>query len=275
MYLNLAPGAVGIGGLNLEQQIALASETGFEGIDLPVGDAQVAADPAAAKAKAEAAGLPFGGFGLPVDFRGDEAGLDALPRHAANAQAAGCTRCYTWIMPRHDELDYRANFTQHRDRLKPAAACLAEHGIGLGLEFVGPKTLRDGAKHTFIHTIDQMLELCDAIGTPNMGLLLDCFHWYTSGATREDITTKLRGRIVYVHVNDARAGRGPDEQIDSERALPCETGVIDIKAFLGGLSDVGYDGPLTAEPFMPELRDLSPADCAQRVMTTMRTMMAG
>ena len=74
------------------------------------------------------------------------------------------------------------NFAFHRDRLRPAAQILADKGISLGLEFLGPKTLRDGKPFEFIHTIEGMLELCDAIGTGNVGLLLDAWHWYTSGA---------------------------------------------------------------------------------------------
>jgi len=31
--------------------------------------------------------------------------------------------------------------------------------------------------------------------------------------------------------------------------LPAATGVIDVKTFLKGLVDVGYDGPVRAEPF--------------------------
>jgi sugar phosphate isomerase/epimerase len=68
-----------------------------------------------------------------------------------------------------------------------------------------------------------------------------------------------------VHVNDARAGRGPDEQVDNERALPGDTGVIDMKAFLGAVRQAGYDGPVAAEPFMPELSALSADAAAARV----------
>ncbi len=41
--------------------------------------------------------------------------------------------------------------------------------------------------------------------------------------------------------------------VDNQRAMPGETGVIDIAAFLGELDSIGYDGPITAEPFSQEL----------------------
>ena len=50
-----------------------------------------------------------------------------------------------------------------------------------------------------------------------------------------------------------------DEQVDNVRALPGETGVIDIAGFLQALRTIGYDGPVVPEPFKKELNDL-PSD---------------
>ena len=55
-------------------------------------------------------------------------------------------------------------------------------------------------------------------------------------------------------------GRGPDEQIDNERRLPGETGVIDLETFLQGLDAIGYTGPVTPEPFSPQLGEMPPED---------------
>ena len=46
------------------------------------------------------------------------------------------------------------------------------------------------------------------------------------------------------------------------RALPGETGVIDIAGFLQALRAIGYDGPVVPEPFKKELSDL-PSDEAR------------
>ena len=101
-------------------------------------------------------------------------------------------------------------------------------------------------------------------------MLLDCFHWYTSGGNAEDITHKLKGKVVYVHVNDARAGRTRDEQIDGERALPGDTGVIDNETFLGCLRKINYDGPIAAEPFMPELGKIPADEAVKRTAAAMK-----
>jgi sugar phosphate isomerase/epimerase len=58
-------------------------------------------------------------------------------------------------------------------------------------------------------------------------------------------------RIVGVHLNDGQKGRTRDEQQDLERELPLATGIIDSVSVVKTLSELGYDGPLTVEPFEP------------------------
>lgn len=64
----------------------------------------------------------------------------------------GCTRCSTYILSLSDERAFEDNFAFHRERLSSVVDILADAGIDLGLEFLGPKTLQDGHEHEFIHT---------------------------------------------------------------------------------------------------------------------------
>ena len=269
---------------DLTVSVDLACRHDFGGIDLPLEEVMAMNTPDQARAMVEEAGLRWGGFGLPVDFRDEESTFEAnlarLRDWAPVAAKIGCTRCVTWIFPGHDVLSHAENFQQHERRLGDVAACLAPHGVRLGLEFVGPRTLRETVRHSFIHTMPGMLELADAVarraGTDAtmVGLLLDTFHWWTSGdAETKGLEAVSGDRIVYVHVNDGRRGRERDEQLDGERALPCTTGVIDAKRFMNALRAMGYDGPVTVEPFMSELGDL-PADVAvQRTAEALLNMM--
>ena len=45
--------------------------------------------------------------------------------------------------------------------------------------------------------------------------------------------------------------------------MPCATGVIDVKTYLGALVKIGYDGPVAAEPFYKPLGTM-PRDAALR-----------
>ncbi len=256
MFKGLSPGAIGVQASTLEDALAAAKTGGFGGVEINVGEIadRIEQDGAASVTDAfAAAGILPAGWGLPTDWRGDEAawsaGLIELPRLARAAAAIGATRTMTWIMPCSDTRPYDENRDFHVTRFTPIARILADEGVSLGLEFIGPKTLRDTQTHPFIHTMGEMLDMGRKIG-PNVGLLLDAYHWYTSHATRADLNALTPAQVVYVHVNDAPAGVPVDEQLDGARDLPGATGVIDIAGFLQSLQAIGYDGPVTPEPFV-------------------------
>lgn len=214
------------------------------------------------------------GFILPVDLRRDRATFDAdmnrLPRFARFAEEAGLTRCITAIAPGSDTKEYEENFEHHRGMLSEVTKVLADYGISLGMEFVGTPERRTMRRFPFVHTLDEMLTLCDAIHADNCGLLLDSWHWHMAGQTQEDFK-KLSGaeRVVLVHINDAPRGKRPEEQLDAERRLPGETGVIDIAGFFRGLESLGYDGPVVVEPFDGRLAQMTFSQAAKLVMDSM------
>lgn len=276
MYTCLSLEAIGIR-MALQEAIKLAAETGFEGLEFDISEAADLADRHGATYVKElfvASGIHIGNWGFPVEFRRDDATYQAdmagLSRLARAAQRLGATRCATWMLPFSDELRFVDHFDLMVKRLRPAAQILADHGICLGLEFVGPSTLRRGHKYSFISTMEGMLGLCGAIGTGNVGLLFDSFHWYTAHGTAQDIASLRNEDVVLVHINDGIAGRGPDEQIDGERALPGETGVIDLAAFLKGLTAIGYDGPVVVEPFSERVKAMEPHDAATATRESLR-----
>lgn len=279
MYIGLSPGAIGVRVQSLEEAIEAARRHGFGGVEFGAEDVAARVDRDgvdAVRALFERAAVRPAGCGLPVDWRGEEAGwrsgVEALPRLARAASAIGCDRFSTWIMPCSNERAFDANWKFHVERFRPIAQALAQGGCRLGLEFIGPKTLRDSQRFPFVHTLGAMLRLAAEIG-PNAGLLLDAWHWHTSHGDLDDLRTLRPEQVVYVHVNDAPAGVETDAQVDSVRALPAETGVIDLTGFLQALRTIGYDGPVTAEPFKRELRDL-PSDDArlEAVARAMREM---
>ncbi len=193
MYKALSPGAIGVRAANLEESLAAAKIGGFDGVEFSpseIADLIAASGVEAVRGLFTEAGLRPAGWGLPIDWRGSEenwqAGLRDLPRLAAAAAAIGGTRVSTWIMPCSNDRPYDENYEFHVQRFTPIARILGDHGVSLGLEFIGPKTLRQTQTHPFIHTMEAMLGLGRDIG-PNVGLLLDCWHWYTSQGTMESL----------------------------------------------------------------------------------------
>jgi sugar phosphate isomerase/epimerase len=256
MFKNLSPGAIGIRGLSLAESIDLAKKAGFAGIDFSIREAaQLAEEHGTEHVQDlfESAGILPGQWGLPVTWNKDkeewQQGLEELPALAALGRALGCTRTATWCLPGSNERPYNENWQWHTDRFRPIAQTLADHGCRLGIEFIGPKTIRDRFRYEFVYTMQGMLGLGEAIGTGNVGLLLDAWHLYTSGGSIDDLDELGNADIVTVHVNDAPEGIPVAEQVDNVRCLPMETGVIDLPGFVGKLAALGYDGPVTSEPF--------------------------
>lgn len=210
--------------------------------------------------------LTFGGAGLPVDFHGDEeafrSDLVHLTAVASRLRRAGLELFWSWLAPCHDMWPFHVHLEQHVRRLRLVADVLDGEGFRLGLEYLGPKSLRTGWRHPFIHTLSQTLDLITAVGRPCLGVVLDSFHWYAACESADDLRAMPHGSVVAIDLSDAPAGIPPDGQRDDVRELPCATGVIDVAAFLrAAVSRAAGPVPVRAEPFNAALNAL-PAEQA-------------
>jgi sugar phosphate isomerase/epimerase len=273
--LCLACGLIGVSG-DPHQVVSWAGRFGFESIEPPTSFLAKLSDSElqAYREEMKSNHLAWGAAGLPLDFRGPDAvfeqGMKSLPDFAKSLQRADVTRVATWLSPSHRSLTYMANFRQHGRRLREAARVLGDRGIRLGLEYVGPKTSWSANRFPFVHTMAEMKELIAEIGLDNVGFLLDSWHWYTAEETEADLLTLRAKDVVMCHLNDAPKGIPVAQQVDSRRELPCATSVIDVKAFLGGLIKIGYDGPVACEPFSQELRKMPPEQALITVAEAMK-----
>jgi sugar phosphate isomerase/epimerase len=278
MYATIGPEALGIRGLSLSDAIALARDAGFAGLSFDSRAAAQVIDEqglAAVQEQFARAGVKPALWNLPVAWRDDnqwETDLRELPRLARAARNLGATRTATYLPSGSDERPFQENFDWHVARLRPIAEVLRDEGCRFGIEFIGPKTYRAAFRHEFIHTMDGVMDLKSAIGTGNVGVLLDSWHLYTSGGTLADLERLTNDDVVVVHVNDAPAGIGRDEQIDTVRTLPMETGVIDLVGFMRALREMGYDGPVMPEPFSQRLTDLAATDPEAAAREAARSM---
>lgn len=275
MKICLSPGMIGVKA-NLARSIELASQYGFEAIEPNMGELASLSDSAMARFRDElkANGLALGsaGTGVPMNSSQEQFSkwLEGLASQAAALQKAGGKRLCTWISSGSNNLTYLQNFRLHARRVGEIAGLLDDHGISFGLEYIGPKTSWTRSRYPFIHTMQEMKELIAETGRRNVGFLLDSWHWHTAGESPADILSLQNKDIIGVHLNDAPAGVERDQQIDNRRALPAATGVIDIGGFLGALQQVGYDGPVAAEPFDDQLRQQPEAQILQRTIDGIR-----
>jgi sugar phosphate isomerase/epimerase len=251
--------------------VQLAARHGFKGAEF---NAEKAADissnqgTSALKSLYSAEGVIPAVFGLPVEWRQDEdtflRGLRQLPEQARVAQELGCERCCTWVLPDGGVplAEYRENSSR---RWAQIAHILEDQGIRFGLEFVGPAHFRTNPDNVWFYDIPGALQEIGNISADrnvgNIGLLVDSFHWYTSGGSMMDLASIPVEQIVHVHINDA-PNVPMDQQQDKVRLLPGESGVIDLKGFLQTLSAIGYDGPVAAEVFSDDLKQLPTDEAA-------------
>lgn len=261
MTMDLVCGNIGVKATQREA-VDLAHRYGFQSVFADAAELGGLTDAALEALRAEMVGkgLVFGAAFLAVDFRRDDAtferGMGELPAYARALQRAGVRRTGTWLPPSSDALTYVQHFRQTARRLREVARVLGDHGLRLGLEYVGPKTAWASRRYPFLHTMAETRELIAEIGASNVGLVLDSWHWYHAGDSEADIRALRNEDVVAVDLNDAPAGVPKDQQKDNARELPMATGVIDLAAFMRGLVAIGYDGPARAEPFNEAVRRL-------------------
>jgi D-psicose/D-tagatose/L-ribulose 3-epimerase len=108
----------------------------------------------------------------------------------------------------------------------------------------------------FLNTLSDTAALCDAIGHPRIGVLLDTFHANIEEKSIPDGCRMLGPRLRHVHA------------CENDRGIP-GTGHVDFPGIVKALRETGYDGYLTIESFgfnLPEMsasaaiwRDLAPS----------------
>ncbi len=279
MKIQLDCGSIGVKA-SLPEAVEYAARFGFEAVT--ADSAWLSSADSSARTRLldrmKQAGLVWGQAGLPVEFRrGEEEfqqGLRGLPGRARALQQAGASRVTTWISPASEELTYIENFRLHVRRLRAVAGVLEDHGCRFGLEYVGPKTSWSARRFPFIHTMREARELIAEIGRPNVGLVLDSWHWYTAGETVDDLRSLAAADIISIDLNDAPAGRSRDEQKDLERELPLATGVIPLADFLKTLNELGCDAPARCEPFNAALRAMPPEQALAATAAAMKKAFA-
>ena len=254
--------------LDLPEYLAVAQEAGFSLVDWDAGDilGRVERDGLeAVKRLFSDHRVSWAGFGVPTDLFADEAtfqaSLERVARVGHVAHQFHATRAMTWLWPSIDEPPVAVALQIVR-RARQVADLLAQSEVQLGLEFVGPHHLRN-KKYPLLHSLTDMLALIDAIDRPNVGVLLDSYHWYTSESSLEELQTLPVAKVVEVHINDAT--KSPPEAHDQDRVLPGE-GQIPLKTFLSYLGKGGYEGPLSLEILRQRPPEDPPSVVARRAL---------
>ena len=274
MFVSLN-GAVtrGVGGAD---KIRLAAQVGYGGVDWDLGPAKAAGLDATKALFAEVkivptiVNLPLA---RPFPFAGDDPGfaeaLKGLADDAAFTAAVGCRKMMV-VLPASTTMGKDAQRKLAVDRLSAVAGILRTSNIRLGIEFLGPLYFRqprpDGTpSEPFIWNMRDALALAKDCA-PNVGVVLDAWHWHHSNSTIADILDAGAARIVQVHVSDAKAA-APEDVRDNQRLMPGE-GIIDLVGFFQALKKAGYAGGVSPEPLGRVPASMNPEEGAKLALDT-------
>lgn len=217
--------------------------------------------------------VPATAMQLPTEVRKDEATfLSTCARLDEVCEFAAEARCNVALLgiPPSSEQPREEQARIYRDRLKQCCAILDKYSIRLALECITPLQSRRAHPYEFIWHNDQMLEFGLTI-SPQIGLIIDSWHWHNAGADPQWIAGVPADRILDVHLSDSPAA-APQDIRDAERKLPGD-GVIDLKLFFDLLDQKQYSGAVAIEIF-GGLSNRTPEDAARVALEATRNMFA-
>jgi sugar phosphate isomerase/epimerase len=234
-----------------------ASAAGFTGIGMHVDDlARTVAsglDVAGMQAVLADSGLRvveiefLGGWALDVD----PAELErTVSRIEAVADAFGGRHVSAGEFRGDTDLDLDAAAT----RLDMLARRLARHGLQVAVEGFPWSALAGGTA---------VPELLRRVQAPNVGQLIDVWHFFNNGGTPETVTEP----VAAVQLNDGlRVHADYLRHARADRRLPGE-GELDVVGLLRAVLRTGFTGPWCVEVNTPEFRAVPVDEAARRAAT--------
>jgi len=230
----------------LEDIIAACGEVGFAGIEIDqrhvaaalermsMGEIKRLLDDALLTA-ASVMAFNLDPFGDP------DAGLAAIRHGADIARALGAPILLTYCAA---DVPDGMNHHEARRRAGERAALFADAAtpVGIALEPIGRTALMGGPV--------EAREIAHYSGRPNVGIMMDSFHYYLSRVPDGAIRAIPRQDLLIVHLNDAE-DRPISELQDSHR-LHVGRGILPLQENLALLREIGYDGYVSVEIFRPE-----------------------
>lgn len=148
-----------------------------------------------------------------------------------------------------------------------AASVLESYNCQLAIEFTPYSGLR---------TLRESVELCAAIGWDRCGVVIDSLHFFR-GRTRFDELAHLDPEnIKIVQWSDAPATPRWDPTTESRhhRLLP-GLGGLPLRELATALTELGWDGVVSAEVLSAQLRGDPPEDVAARVYSALTSAASG
>lgn len=254
MYRNFNASVLGAF-LQQSEIIELALSFGFKSIDIDIAEftslARLKGLPYARRL-IDSAQISVSGFELPVSLQAEEEEfqkfIERLPEYCQNATALNCTRCFATLAPYSPTRPLHENFEFHRRRLAEICGILKQYGLRLALGFRAVYEPPREAVYQFIHKLDELLPLVQAVKADNLGLLVNVWDVFVAHGDLGILFQQPKELITVVHIADVPRDVAIEEIKDWQRTVARPGGRIDCVALLKWLHQIGYDGPVTPMP---------------------------
>lgn len=126
--------------------------------------------------------------------------------------------------------------------LRHLGAIAATHEVRVALEFLG-------FADCSVDTLDACWRVVQRVNRPNVGFILDTFHFYAGNSSLKSIAALDPRKLFMVHLNDVMPG--PRARLHDARRLYPGDGVLPLAPLLRALRAIGYAGLFSVEIFQP------------------------
>jgi 2-keto-myo-inositol isomerase len=139
--------------------------------------------------------------------------------------------------------------------LNELADIAGKHNVGLAFEFLGQTDCS-------VQTLDLCNEIVEKVNRPNVGNVIDTFHFYAGGSSFEAIENMKPEKLFIFHINDAEDL--PKEQLTDAHRLYPGTGILPIREIKERFDKIGYNRMVSIEIFRPEYWNENPFEVAKK-----------
>jgi sugar phosphate isomerase/epimerase len=256
--------------LDILQQIHVAAEAGYEGIEIWMKDLQAYVETGGSTANVKNRAADLGieivnaiSF-IPWADSDETVRSQALIQADEELTLLSEIGCPSFAAPPFGDVE-----NSSLDELAIRFATLHEHirdyNVDPILEFWG--------RAKKLSRLSEAVYVAMQSRVPDVKLLLDPFHMYTGGSSLGDLAFVPGHRIGIVHANDYPASPAQDSIGDAERVFPGD-GVAPSAEFANLLASSGYRGYLSLELFVPDFGGKSAMEVASHGLAKIKSAYA-
>ena len=180
--------------------------------------------------------------------------LEDFQRFCRVAQAVGAETVIVVPSPRPKGVSLAAIERESIRVLRELSAIARPYGVRLAYEFLG-------FADCTVNTLAQCAAIVEKVARPNVGLVLDTFHFFAGGSRIASIREANPEKIFIVHINDVE--RAPRRKMHDALRLYPGKGILPLAGILRALKAIGYAGGFSVEIFRPQYWNRPPLQVAR------------